>query len=215
LPAGTIASAVGLNIELVRNDGIFTLDYEGENESTAIWTFESLQEVGQRPAMYASAATQTCITTFVVKGMQTVRKPLIDEKSESFLLSKGSKITSFLCEASNGDVWNVSTSGVEKRVRADEPVVDGEESTDETAAKRKRRSTRNQLSYRQPFARADTMPRFLFLHGRRIPENPNNPWPTGYVRLDRSNGGTIFRTDDLNSPTEVTHLKSLKAILWH
>lgn len=119
LPAGTIASAVGLNIELVRNDGIFTLDYEGENESTAIWTFESLQEVGQRPAMYASAATQTCITTFVVKGMQTVRKPLIDEKSESFLLSKGSKITSFLCEASNGDVWNVSTSGVEKRVRGE------------------------------------------------------------------------------------------------
>lgn len=117
--ASTSASAVGLEIRLVRNDGTFTLQYEGKVGSDAWWTFEGLQETEERPMIYASACTQTCITTFVVKSVPRAPMPLIDAKSEEFLRSKGAKITSVSCRASNGDVWNVSAGGVAKRLRGE------------------------------------------------------------------------------------------------
>jgi hypothetical protein len=116
-PVGKDASTVGLKIKLVRNDGIFSIDYEDKDGSIAEWTFEGLQEMGNRPGIYASAGTQTCIASFVVKGVQTVQKPVIDEKCDAFIRSKGAEITSFLCTASDGSVWNVSAGGVAKRLR--------------------------------------------------------------------------------------------------
>ncbi|KAF2819969.1 hypothetical protein CC86DRAFT_429426 [Ophiobolus disseminans] len=66
---GIEASAVGLQLRIVKNDGILDLHYEGRHGSTASRKFQGLKEIGKGAGMDASAGTQTCIATLVVKDM--------------------------------------------------------------------------------------------------------------------------------------------------
>jgi hypothetical protein len=172
--AGTDASAVGLEIKLVRNDGILNLEYAGEGGSTAKWTFRGLQETGKRFGMYASASTQTCIATFVVKGVQTAHKPSLDAESEAFLSSKGARITSFSCKAADGTIWDVSAGGVAKRIRggakssANDTMAEVESTVDEPstandASIAMRLSSRKRTKAERPFVDADKVPQHLRL----------------------------------------------------
>jgi hypothetical protein len=210
---GTDASAVGLEIKLIRNDGILNLAYEGQNGSTAKWTFQGLQETGKGYGMSASAATQTCIATFVVKGVRTTQKQFIDAKSEAFLTSKGAKITSFSCETSDGTFWNVSAGGVAKRLQgpssqedcpgctnmtpADNDASGAESTANNANTGELRRSTRKRTRDEPPFATPETMPRYLILYGHRPRKDLNRgDWPTGYLRVDQAEGSIVFRNDN-------------------
>jgi hypothetical protein len=60
MKAGIEASAVGIQLRLIKNDGVLKIDFEGKNSSTAQWTFQGMQlSDGER--LVATATTQTHI----------------------------------------------------------------------------------------------------------------------------------------------------------
>jgi hypothetical protein len=60
MKAGIDASAVGIQLRLIKNDGVLKIDFEGKNGSTAQWTFQGMQlSDGER--LVATATTQTHI----------------------------------------------------------------------------------------------------------------------------------------------------------
>lgn len=112
---GMEASAVGLKLKLVKNNGILDIQFQGRDGSTAHWTFRALQEAGNKTGMYASASTQTCIASFVIRGKQTTHERLFSAKCEAFVRSKGFRITSIICKDADEALWTVSSDGEAKR----------------------------------------------------------------------------------------------------
>ncbi|KAH4060477.1 hypothetical protein HBH49_002790 [Parastagonospora nodorum] len=55
---GVDASAVGVQLRLVKNDGLLTIEFEGKDGSAAQWTFDGNELLGGG-SMVAAAATQT------------------------------------------------------------------------------------------------------------------------------------------------------------
>ncbi|KAF2110433.1 hypothetical protein BDV96DRAFT_651070 [Lophiotrema nucula] len=60
IPSGKDASAVGLLVRLIKNDGVLSMDFDGKTGGSARWTFDGLDEVRVGP-MYATAKAQTRI----------------------------------------------------------------------------------------------------------------------------------------------------------
>ncbi|KAF2659340.1 hypothetical protein K491DRAFT_675791 [Lophiostoma macrostomum CBS 122681] len=67
---GTEASAVGLRILLIKNEGRLTMEFEGKSGGHASWTFERLREV-KGGSVYANAGIQTNATPAKESGTQT------------------------------------------------------------------------------------------------------------------------------------------------
>jgi hypothetical protein len=59
IKAGIDASAVGIQLRLIKNDGVLEIDFEGKNGSTARWTFSGVEMSGG--TLVATASTQTDI----------------------------------------------------------------------------------------------------------------------------------------------------------
>jgi hypothetical protein len=114
---GTAASAVGLELELIKNIGHLQMKFEGSDGGSAAWEFDGLEELGKSGKMYAMAATQTCIATFAVTGVQATEEPMIDAQSAATMREKQLKITSIDCKDKDGILWKLSPGGNAKRVR--------------------------------------------------------------------------------------------------
>jgi hypothetical protein len=71
LAVGTEASAVGLQILLVKNEGTLNMEFKGKSGGHASWTFEGLQEV-KGGSVYANAGIQTNRTPAKETGTQTI-----------------------------------------------------------------------------------------------------------------------------------------------
>jgi hypothetical protein len=112
---GTDASAVGLKLKLVRNNGILDIHFQGRYGSSAHWTFKVLQEAGNKTGMYASASTQTRIANFVIRGKQTTHERLFSAKCDALVRSKGFRITSITCKDADEALWTSSSDGEAKR----------------------------------------------------------------------------------------------------
>jgi hypothetical protein len=65
---GTEASAVGLELRLVKNDDVLDMEFEGRNGGMAEWRFVGLQEQGR---IVGVAGTQTKGPSMVEGGVQT------------------------------------------------------------------------------------------------------------------------------------------------
>lgn len=66
---GTDASAVGLELKIVKNDGVLEIVFEGREGGRAEWRFAGLQEQG---SVYAMASVQTERVGVVDGGTQTI-----------------------------------------------------------------------------------------------------------------------------------------------
>ena len=60
LRSGVNASAVGIELRLIKNDGLLRMKFEGRDGTTAEWVFEGLQVMG-KGGIVASVGTQTYI----------------------------------------------------------------------------------------------------------------------------------------------------------
>lgn len=114
--AGKDASAVGLELKLVKNIGLLTMTFEGKDGGKATWTFQGLKELRQGDKMYASVGTQAAIATLVIKGTKSTQKPLLDARLKRSLRLKNARITAVIGEAQNGTSWKIVPSGVATRL---------------------------------------------------------------------------------------------------
>jgi hypothetical protein len=58
LKPGFDASAVGVKLRLIKNDGVLKMEYKGDDGGAAVWMFHGLPLI-YGPKLAASAATQT------------------------------------------------------------------------------------------------------------------------------------------------------------
>ncbi|EAT91685.2 hypothetical protein SNOG_00190 [Parastagonospora nodorum SN15] len=114
--AGTAVSAVGLDIKLVKNDGIIEMQYQGEGGNTAEWAFDGLQETSRQSGMYASATTQTCLTILDLKPTPKNMNSLIDAESVTVLRQKDIQIKSVIGKDKDGTLWKISCGGAAERI---------------------------------------------------------------------------------------------------
>jgi len=114
--AGTDVSAVGLNIKLVKNNGILAMQYQGEGGNTAQWVFEGLHETSRQSGMYASATTQTCFTTLDHKPPHIKLEPLLDTKIEAFLRERALDMQVVVAKEKDGTHWQISHGGAAERI---------------------------------------------------------------------------------------------------
>jgi hypothetical protein len=114
--AGKEASAVGLELKLVKNIGLLAMTFEGKDGGKATWTFQGLKELGQGGKMYASVGTQAAIATLVIKGVKSTQKPLLDARLKRSLRLKNVRITAVTGEAQDGTSWKIVPGGLATRL---------------------------------------------------------------------------------------------------
>jgi hypothetical protein len=77
---GTEASAVGLQIKLIKNDGVLNMEFEGRNGGSAQWRFVGTEEQG---GMMSMIGTQTETPTMVENGVQTSKAEMTEAKVQT------------------------------------------------------------------------------------------------------------------------------------
>jgi hypothetical protein len=114
--AGTEASAVGLELTLIKNFGHLDMKLEGKDGSIGQWTFDGLRETSRHGKMCASAATQACIATFIIKPSQASQEPLID--THSLIVSREKNLGTTLsgCSTKGGTLRKKTPKGKAKRL---------------------------------------------------------------------------------------------------
>jgi hypothetical protein len=114
--AGTEASAVGLKLTLVKNIGHLEMKFEGKDGCIGHWTFDDLRETSRQGKMCASAATQACIATFIIKPSQASQEPLIDAHSPIVSREKNLETTSSGCSTKGGTLRKKTPNEKAKRL---------------------------------------------------------------------------------------------------
>ncbi|KAH7079025.1 hypothetical protein BKA63DRAFT_256588 [Paraphoma chrysanthemicola] len=179
-------SAAGCEIQLVKNLGFLMITFGASDGATVTWEFQKLEELRQATR---SVGTQT-ITTLpvIIKGMKPAQKPLVSAPAETFLQSRGRKITSIFCEDASGTKWKVTPEGVAKRLRTANDHCDNPSRPldDQPAAMRTRSRLRLQQIVRMNAA-TELLPQHLFLKGEIITGTTMlGVLPCGHVCISRN-----------------------------
>jgi hypothetical protein len=223
---GTDASAIGLKLKLVRNDGLLQVRYEGRDGGTAKWTFNGLQETSRQSAMYASAGSQTSIMTFDLKPTQKNPESLLDAKTDAFLRERKIDIESVLGKEKDGTIWQISHGGAAKRIfgpsrvqihcisltrLADEDVEVTEPIAVEPPTVARRVSNRNRVEKTLPYAAFESLPRCIYLPGQT--KIQGGDYVNGALMLDQAHFSVAFETTREIMQTEIDSDVSSKSCL--
>ncbi|KAH3920759.1 hypothetical protein HBH56_009440 [Parastagonospora nodorum] len=208
--AGTAVSAVGLDIKLVKNDGIIEMQYQGEGGNTAEWAFDGLQETSRQSGMYASATTQTCLTILDLKPTPKNMNSLIDAESVTVLRQKDIQIKSVIGKDKDGTLWKISCGGAAERI-PDQDMAVTQLTAVEAPTVARRVSNRKRAEISVPHPTPESLPYYIYLPGQIKIEKGH--LVDGILMLDQATSSITFETKgELIQPEMVPDVSN--EVLW-
>ncbi|KAH7405824.1 hypothetical protein DE146DRAFT_753819 [Phaeosphaeria sp. MPI-PUGE-AT-0046c] len=193
---GIRITAVGLQLTIVKNNGYLTFIFKGTGGGSTHREFLHMQDLSEASGPRASAATQTCISTLMLKDKSKNEESLIPATWDAELRASNAAITSITYRTQDGRSWIIDPVGV---AAAAHHLAEQHETfkqtrfpkTMSTAVRSSKRLALKRAAHEaeRPLESIEALPRYLFLKGVTYQDELWSRGPSiGKVRLDRVTG---------------------------